>query len=202
MDLFKGLENIVKFNEPMAKHTWFRLGGPARYFVEPTDKQELLEVVKRCRENAIEMYTLGRGSNLLVADEGIDGVVVHLTDNHFGKIDVDGQKVTAQAGASLSRLLQVCAREGLSGMECLVGIPGTVGGAIKINAGGRFGDIGNIARAVKLIDSSGYELERQRDDIYFGYRMTNIMAKYIVEAEFAMIKSEPEQVAKTIKQIF
>lgn len=202
MDLFKGLENIVKFNEPMAKHTWFRLGGPARYFVEPTDKQELLEVVKRCRENAIEMYTLGRGSNLLVADEGIDGVVVHLTDNHFGKIDVDGQKVTAQAGASLSRLLQVCAREGLSGMECLVGIPGTVGGAIKINAGGRFGDIGNIARAVKLIDSSGYELERQRDDIYFGYRMTNIMAKYIVEAEFAMIKSEPEQVAKTIKQIW
>ena len=156
MSLFTGLEEIVKRDEPLADYTWFGLGGPARFFVTPRNEEELQEVVKRCHDNTTRLYILGRGSNLLVADKGIDAVVARLTDTHFGQITVEGNTVRAGAGASLNRLLQVCARHGLTGIEALVGIPGSVGGAVKINAGGRFGDIGSLTQSVRLMDSSGY----------------------------------------------
>jgi len=202
MNLFAGLEEIVKENEPLAGYTWFRLGGSARYFVEPRSEDELLEVVKRCHENSVDMYVLGRGSNLLIADEGLGGVVIRLLHEHFSWIEFDGATVKAGAGAELGQLLRESARQGLSGMECLAGIPGTVGGAVKINAGGRFGDIGNVAQSVKLMDSSGYRFERIRDDIYFGYRMTNIMAKFILAAEFSLVEDDPERIGRMIKEVW
>ena len=202
MSLFTGLEEIVKRDEPLADYTWFGLGGPARFFVTPRNEVELQEVVKRCHDNATRLYILGRGSNLLVADEGIDAVVARLTDTHFGQITVEGNIVRAGAGASLNRLLQVCARHGLTGIEALVGIPGSVGGAVKINAGGRFGDIGSLTQSVRLMDSSGYEFVRPREDIFFGYRETNIMAKMILSAEFSLEPDNPDQIARTIKEVW
>lgn len=187
----------------MAEHTWFRLGGPAKYFVEPTSEDELLEVVRRCHENNVPIYILGRGSNLLVADKGVDGVVLRLSNPCFNLIEFHGENtVRAGAGTDLSVLLGECARKGLSGLECVAGIPGTVGGAVKINAGGRFGDIGNVAQSVKLMDSSGYRFERTRPDIFFGYRMTNIMAKFILGAEFNMTPDDPEQIGRMIKEVW
>lgn len=186
----------------MSQHTWFRLGGPARYFVEPRSEAELIDIVRRCHENAVELYVLGRGSNLLVPDEGVDGVVVHISDKHFGKIEIDGTIVRAGAGAGINRMLQMCARSGLSGMECLAGIPGSVGGAVRINAGGRFGDIGSVARSVRLLDSSGYGFTRAHDDIYFGYRMSNIMAKFVLEAEFSLMDDDPDRIARLIKEVW
>lgn len=202
MNLFAGLEAIVKENEPMAPRTWFRLGGPARYFVEPRGEQELLEVVRRCHENSVEMYVLGRGSNLLVADAGVSGVVIHLTNENFGKIEIEDTRVRVGAGADLRHLLMQCARSGLSGLECMVGIPGSVGGAVKINAGGSFGDIGNVAQSVRLLDSSGFGFVREREDIYFGYRMTNIMAKFILEVELMLVPDDPERIGRQIKEIW
>lgn len=108
----------------------------------------------------------------------------------------------AGAGASLSKLVQKCARQGLSGMECMAGIPGSVGGAVKINAGGQFGDIGNVAQSVRVMDSSGYEFTRERRDIYFGYRMTNIIAKFILEAEFSLVPEDPERIGRLIKEVW
>ncbi len=186
----------------MTEYTWFKLGGAARYFVEPRSEQELLDVVHRCHENAIDMYVLGRGSNLLVKDEGIDGVVLQLTHENFSKISFKDGLVRAGAGADLNRLVRGCAREGLSGMECLAGIPGTVGGALKINAGGRFGDIGNVTQSVQLMDSSGYQFERKRADIFFGYRMTNIMAKFILEGQFALVQDDPERIGRMLKEVW
>jgi UDP-N-acetylmuramate dehydrogenase len=186
----------------MAEHTWFKLGGPARYFVEPRDEQELLEVVRRCHENSVEMYVLGRGSNLLVADEGVNGVVIHLTKENFGKIGFEDTIVRAGAGADLRHVLMECAQKGLSGLECIVGIPGSIGGAVKINAGGSFGDIGNVAHSVRLMDSSGFGFVREREDIYFGYRMTNIMAKFILEVEFSLVPDDPERIGRQIKEIW
>lgn len=203
MDLFAGLEHIVKHNELMAEHTWFRLGGPAKYFVEPTSEAELLDVVRRCHENNVPVFVLGRGSNLLVADKGIDGAVLRLSHDCFSQIEFVGENtVRAGAGTDLGLLLRQCALKGLSGLECVAGIPGTVGGAVKINAGGRFGDIGNVAHSVRLMDSSGYRFERERPDIFFGYRMTNIMAKFILEAEFTMIPDDPEQIGRMIKEVW
>jgi len=201
MNLFTDLEEIVKHNEPMAKHTWFRLGGPARYFFEPRSEEELLKIVRRCHENEVEMYVLGRGSNLLVADEGIDGAVIRLHMPAFSRITIENDVVRAGAGVELSELVRRCAREGLSGFECMAGIPGSVGGAVMINAGGRFGDIGNVANSIRLMDSSGFCFERDRNDIYFGYRMTNIMAKFILEAEFGLVPENPERIAKMLKEI-
>jgi len=186
----------------MTEYTWFKLGGAARYFVKPRSEQELLDVVHRCHENAIDMYVLGRGSNLLVKDEGIDGVVLQLTHENFSKISFKDGLVRAGAGADLNRLVRGCAREGLSGMECLAGIPGTVGGALKINAGGRFGDIGNVTQSVQLMDSSGYQFERKRADIFFGYRMTNIMAKFILEGQFALVQDDPERIGRMLKEVW
>ncbi len=202
MNLFADLEQIVKHNEPMANYTWFRLGGPARYMVFPEDQQQLTEVVRRCHENNVDMYVLGNGSNLLVADQGLNGVVIKLDNENFKKITVNDNIVTAGAGAGLSSLIRYCARAGLSGLECLTGIPGSVGGAVKMNAGGRFGDIGNVAHSVSLMDSSGYCFERSRGDIFFGYRMTNIMARFILTASFSLTPDDPDNIARMIKQVW
>jgi len=202
MSLWTGLEEIVKYDEPMSEHTWFRLGGPARYFIRPQNEKELKEVIGRCHDNSVQMYVLGRGSNVLIVDEGLDGAVVQLLDQHFGQVAIEGNIVHAGAGAGLSKLVQKCARDGLSGMECMAGIPGSVGGAVKINAGGQFGDIGNVAQSVRVMDSSGYEFVRQRQDIYFGYRMTNIIAKFILEAEFSLVPEDPDRIGRLIKEVW
>jgi len=186
----------------MAQHTWFKLGGPARYFVQPRDKDELLEVVRRCHDNSVAMFALGTGSNILVADEGIDAVVIQLSNDYFKQISVKDNEVRAGAGLPLSELVRVSAQQGLSGIECLVGIPGTVGGAVKINAGGRFGDIGNVAQSIKLMDSSGYDFVRKRREIFFGYRMTNIMAKFILEVEFSLVDDDPDRIGRLIKEVW
>lgn len=202
MSLFVDFEEIVKYDEPLAAYTWFRLGGPAKYFVTPRNKQELLKVLSRCKDNAVNVYVLGRGSNLLVADEGIDGAVIRLTDTHFGQINIDGTTVRAGAGTSLNRLIAASARQGLSGLEFLVGIPGSVGGAVKINAGGRFGDIGSVAKSVDLLDRHGYEFSRPQEDIYFGYRSTNITAKFVMAVEFELTTDDPERIGRSIKEVW
>jgi UDP-N-acetylmuramate dehydrogenase len=108
----------------------------------------------------------------------------------------------AQAGAELGDLVQQCARDGLSGVECLVGIPGSIGGAIRMNAGGRFGDIGSVVRKVTVMETNGEISERRQDDLYFGYRTTNIMAKFVLDVELQMAPADPEQIGKMIKEVW
>ncbi len=202
MNLFTGLDEIVTENEPLARHTWFKLGGPAKYYVEPRNQEDLLEVVKRCHENDVEMYVLGNGSNLLVSDEGVDGVVVHLNSDKFKEITFEENVVKAAAGVDMGQLIAACAREGLSGLECMVGIPGSIGGIIQLNAGGSFGDIGSVTRCVHLMDRSGYTFTRQREEIFFGYRTTNIMARFILGAEFTLTPDDPEKIGRAIKEVW
>lgn len=202
MNLFADLEQIVKYDEPMADHTWYKLGGPAKYFIQPQSAEQLLEVTKRCHENNIDIYVLGGGSNLLVSDKGVDGAVICLDSEAFKKIEIKGDHVRAGAGVSLSSLLRETARQGLGGMECMAGIPGTVGGALKINAGGRFGDIGALAWSVDLMDSSGYEFTWESNELYFGYRMSNITARYIMGAEFKLTPDDPERIGQMIKEVW
>jgi UDP-N-acetylmuramate dehydrogenase len=202
MNLFADLSDIVKENEPMAQHTWYKLGGPARYFITPQTQSELLEVVKRCHENNLEIFVLGRGSNLLVADEGVDGAVIHLAQGEFTETSISGNIVKAAAGVDMGHLIGVCAREGLSGLECMVGIPGSVGGTIQLNAGGSFGDIGSVAKAVHLMDRTGFGFTRQKEEIFFGYRTTNIMAKFILGAEFELTPDDPEKIGRAIKEVW
>ena len=202
MKLFAGLDQIVKRDEPLANHCWMGLGGPAKYFIAPRNREELADVVKRCRENELAMRVLGQGANLLVLSKRIDAAVIRLAPEGFTDIKIDGSRVCAGAGADLPRLVRQCIRAGLSGLESLVGIPGTVGGGIRMNAGGRFGDIGAAISSVDVMDSAGRIHTRDKESLVFGYRRTNIAAKFILGACFNLEPDEPQRVLRQAKQMW
>jgi UDP-N-acetylmuramate dehydrogenase len=200
MNIFSGLEKIVETKHPLAKETWYGLGGPADYFIKPQDTEQLALVVKRCNENRIPIYVLGYGSNLLVCDEGVRGAVIQFKSDYFSQIKFVKEQVIAGAGVELSRLLLTCAKKGLSGLEPLTGIPGSVGGAVRMNSGGNFGDIGTVVESVTLMDNDGKVSEKKKPELQFDYRQTNITAKFILEAKINMTAGDPEQITKTIKE--
>jgi len=202
MKLFEGLEEIVKTDVPLSEHTWFQIGGPAKYFIEPRSVEELASVVERCRDNEIPMYVLGAGANLLVNDSGVKGAVVRLRAGKFGELERTERGVIASPGVDMGKLVLRCVREGLSGLEPLTGIPGTVGGCVRINAGGSFGDIGNVIESVQVMSGRGDVFTRHRDDLTFAYRSTNITAKFILAAEFRLNEDDPQRILKQVKQIW
>ena len=202
MDIFKDLEKIVETNYPLAKHTWYGLGGPADYFIRPESIDQLKDVALRCNENQIPIYVLGFGSNLLISDEGLRAAVIKLDSDQFNKVEFDGEQVTAWAGAELSRLVLTCVEQGLSGIEALTGIPGSVGGAVRMNAGGNFGDIGAAVETVTLMDNQGTIFEKSKPELMFDYRRTNITAKFILNAKLKLTEGDPEQIMRTVKEIW
>ncbi|HUV41551.1 MAG TPA: UDP-N-acetylmuramate dehydrogenase [Sedimentisphaerales bacterium] len=202
MDIFSGFEKIVRSNYPLAKHTWYGLGGPADYFITPENSEQLKQVVRRCNENKIAIRVMGFGSNLLVNDGGLRGAVIKFDSEEFTHTHFSGEQVTAGAGADMSKLLFACVKKGLSGLEGLTGIPGSVGGMIRMNAGGNFGDVGTAAVTVTLMDSSGKIFEKSKPELMFDYRRTNITAKFILGATLQLASAEPEQVLRTVKEIW
>jgi UDP-N-acetylmuramate dehydrogenase len=194
------LEEIVEQDHPLAPHTWYRLGGPADYFLRPRTVEDLQQVVQRCRENHIPLHVMGFGSNLLVSDEGVRGAVVKLEGEHFGQTEFDGEQIVAWAGAELSKLVLDCVEKGLSGIEALTGIPGSVGGTIKMNAGGQFGDVGSAVESVLLMDSQGTLFEKSKPELIFDYRSVNIRALFILNARLQLVGADPERIMRTVKE--
>ena len=129
-----GKENVLA-DEQMSGHTTFRIGGPADYFVTPSGTDEIAEIVRLCRDEDVPYYVIGNGSNLLVGDKGYRGVIIQIYKN-MNRIDVQGREIHVQAGALLSRTAAAACEAGLTGMEFASGIPGTLGGAVRMNAGG------------------------------------------------------------------
>lgn len=169
----------IFMEEPMKKHTTFRVGGPADVLVQP-DETALAAILALCRQYHVPYSFIGNGSNLLVGDKGIRGVVIEMTDP-MGNIEVDGTKITAQAGAMLSKIANTAASNGLGGMEFAAGIPGSVGGAVVMNAGAYGGEMKDIIEKVYVLDENGVQLELDRDALDFGYRHSCIPEKkYIV----------------------
>lgn len=202
MSIFSGLETIVKEDCPLNKCTWYGLGGNAEYFITPGTTEELKEVMQRCHENGVAVHMLGFGSNLLISDEGVKGAVIKLEGDEFTRIEFDGEWVTAAAGANLSALVLDCVRKGLGGLESLTGIPGSLGGAVRMNAGGTFGDIGTSVDSVTLMDKEGNVFEKSKPELRFDYRWVNITATVILGVKIKLVESEPEQLLKTIKEIW
>jgi UDP-N-acetylmuramate dehydrogenase len=202
MPIFSGLEEIVETDYPLAKKTWYGLGGPADYFIRPKTTKQLQTVVERCRENGIRIRVLGFGSNLLVSDEGVRAAVIKLDAEQFAQMHFEGQEVNAWAGAELSKLVLTCVEKGLSGIEALTGIPGSVGGAIKMNAGGNFGDFGAVVESITLMDSTGNIFEKSKPELVFDYRQSNITAKFILSAKVKLNSAAPEQIMQTVKEIW
>jgi UDP-N-acetylmuramate dehydrogenase len=196
---FAGLEAIVAENHPLAKHTWYKIGGPARYFVRPRTPEELAEAVVRCVENNIPYHVLGLGANLLIGDEGVAGAVFRFDEEHWRRVKFEGTSLEVGAGVDMQKLILRSVRQGLAGIECLAGIPGTIGGGIRMNAGGKYGDLGAFVQTVTVMDSGGTIFQRTRDDLVFEYRHTNISAPFILGATLELGEDDPERIMKRTK---
>jgi UDP-N-acetylmuramate dehydrogenase len=159
---------ITQARQPLAPMTHLRIGGPAEYLVVPRTREELARVVAACAAEKIPLRVLGVGTNILVRDEGVSGVVVRLTAPDFTNVTVAGKNVKAGGGATLFSLISAASLAGLAGFEALVGITATVGGALKFNAGDRSGEIADHLTRVEVIDAGGRIVVRERDDIHFG----------------------------------
>lgn len=189
-------------NVPLGPLTWYGLGGPASLMVHPSDGDQLSTLMAKCGESEVPVRVLGGGANLLVSDQGVNGVVVRLDDPLFKQISFLGESITVGAGFDLPRLVIQLAKKGLGGLEVLAGIPATVGGAIRMNAGGVYGDIGQSVRRITICDRSGRIKVLDRSDLVFGYRTSNISDCYILEVQFELIRDDPDRLIGQVKEIF
>jgi len=193
-DLKRQVKGKILLREPLKRHTTFKIGGPADMWVEPRDTKELKKVLRFAKEHGIPLAVIGGGSNLLVKDTGIEGIALHLGAPFFKKASVRGNVVTVSAGHSISSLVRLCCNEALSGMESLVGIPGTVGGALYMNAGGSsnpiFKNIGEFVFSVKVMDYDGNIKTLKKDRIEFGYRKSSLSSCIILQVVFKLEKAD------------
>jgi UDP-N-acetylmuramate dehydrogenase len=193
-------EEIIKRGEPLAPYTYLKIGGPADVLAHPRSIGELSALVRRCHEEKIAVRVLGGGCNVLVRDEGVRGVVIRLSERAFQEVQTQGRRMRAGGGASLSALISEAARHGLAGLESLVGIPGTVGGAVRSNAGERSNEIGQFVRLVEVLDESGRKQERERDELRFGYRWSNLDEPVLVAVEFELEADSPDAIVKRLRK--
>ncbi len=188
-------------NEPMRLHTTFKLGGPADFFCIPYIEEEILSVVDLCIKYNIPLTVIGNGSNLIVRDVGVTGLVMKIADN-FDDCFVSGNKIRAQAGILIDDLIQISIDNDLEGLECMAGVPAALGGAIFMNAG-YLGSIGKLINWVRAVDyKTGQQFVLENKDLDFGYR-TSIFHKQpmiILEAEILLELGNGKKVAKTIEQ--
>ncbi len=201
-DPFAGLHEIVEENVALAPYTWYRIGGPARYFVRPRSVQELQESARRCTENDIPIYVLGLGANLLVGDNGVDGAVFRFSEDFWRRVKYENNTAEVGAGVDMQKLVVRTCKQGLAGIECLAGIPGTVGGGVRMNAGGKFGDIGAVVTRVQVMDVEGTVFDRHKDDLVFEYRSTNIAARFILGATLELEADDPDNIMRRTKEIW
>jgi UDP-N-acetylmuramate dehydrogenase len=202
MPLLDAFKEISLLDEPLGPYTWMKIGGPAQFLVRPRNPDELLEVVRYCHEEQIPVRVLGGGSNVLVRDEGVSGAVIQLIGEAFGQVSIDGTTVQAGAGAMLSHLISESVKAELAGLETLSGIPGSVGGAIRGNAGGRSGDIGQFVESVTVMSAQGEVSTRRGNDLWFGYRESNIDELVILEGSFALQPSDPQEITRRMRKLW
>lgn len=166
-------------NEPLSKHTTFRIGGPAKYIFMPKNADEIKQIIDYCKLKNEKYIVLGNGSNVLVSDEGYDGIVIQIYNN-FNKIEVEDNNIYAQSGALLSKIAATARDNGLGGMEFAAGIPGTLGGAIVMNAGAYGGEMKDIVSFVDILESNGEIKRYSGEAMEFGYRHSIVDKEKIV----------------------
>ena len=187
---------------PIGRQTWFRIGGGARFLCRPQSIDELSAMVSRANEEGLPVKVLGSGANVLVSDDGFDGVVVRMEGDVFRRVESSGSTVTAGAAVDMMPLSRQFSQRGLSGMECMAGIPATVGGAVRMNAGGRFGEIGACVQAVCVLDEQGGPEWIGHDDVGFGYRRTRLGNRIILSARLALTEDDPVTTRRRYDEYF
>lgn len=188
-ELKQTVQGTLLENEPMSKHTSYGIGGPAWAYVTPKDKYDLANILHFASEFGIEVFFVGSGSNLLVADEGIDGIVITLGKS-FTHLEINGNQIYAETGVMLGRMVKECIKRNLSGLESMIGVPGTLGGALIMNAGAFGGEISNCLQKVEIMTLSGELKEYSVDEIDFSYRHSTFKDdEIIIGAYFEMQES-------------
>ena len=194
--------DITRRDVPLAPYTWLKIGGPAQLLIEPRSIEELQAVIRRCYEREVPLRMLGGGSNLLVPDAGVSGAVIRIAGGAFTGVSVEGEHIRAGGGALLSHVISASVAAGLAGLETLVGIPGTVGGALHGNAGTRHGDIGQFLSAVTVVTATGEKCVRMEDELTFAYRQSSINELVIVEALFTLTPEDPDEIARRLRKLW
>lgn len=184
---------VVRSGEPMARHTTLRVGGPAEAWVEPADEADLGATLRLAREHAVPVLLLGRGSNLLVRDGGVRGVVVHLGQEAFARVTVEGSLIRCGAGARLKAVAVEARRHALAGLEFLEGIPGSVGGALRMNAGAHGGAICDVLVEVRLMDLGGKARVVPAAELRAEYRSCPLLRDHV--AIQAVVRGTPDESA-------
>lgn len=195
--------SFVKAMEPMRNHTTFRVGGPAGWYAAPDGEEELAEVIRLCRSRNVPFRILGNGSNLLVSDRGVEGVVIAMEENwNYGKM-TDTAVMTAGSGMLLSKAASLALKENLTGLEAACGIPGTLGGAVVMNAGAYGFEMKDVLSRVRVMDPMGNVITLDAGDLELGYRTSCVEKKgYVVlEAELALKPGNREQIRARMDEL-
>jgi len=204
-DELKGLvKGKIKLKEGLARHTSFRIGGPSDVWAEPADASDLKNILLFARERRIPVFIIGNGSNVLADDNGFRGIVINLASPFFKKLECRGGGVSVGAGYSLAKLVRFACEKGLGGLESLIGIPGTVGGAIYMNAGGYanpiYRNMGGLVESLKVMDYGGNTKNLTKGEINFGYRFSNLGPYVILAATLKLEKSDRETLLSSCSQ--
>ncbi|WP_416198437.1 MAG: UDP-N-acetylmuramate dehydrogenase [Sporanaerobacter sp.] len=192
----------ILIDEPMKNHTSFKIGGPVDVMVIPRCIEELVETINICKKNDIDYYIIGNGTNLLVSDKGIRGVVIKISEG-LGNISVEGTTMKAQAGALVTVASKIALKNSLTGLEFASGIPGSIGGAVTMNAGAYGGEMKDIVTKVKCLDEDGNIVEYTGDEMNFRYRGSRIGDENLIvlEAEMELQKGNFEKIEKTMREL-
>lgn len=195
-------EGEIRLAEPLAKHTTLRIGGPAEFFVVAKSAEGLAKTLRAAKSEGKPFRTLGKGSNVLVSDQGLPGYVVVL-EGEFLQVSIDGDRLAAGGGASLGGVCAKAVRAGLSGIEAISGIPSSMGGAVRINAGAYGGEIFDVLESVTLLDRSGDLREVPGSDIEHGYRWTGLIESGAIVCR-AMLRLRPapkEEIERRTREV-
>ncbi len=199
MEFSKPLRHLIRKNEPLAAYTWLQIGGSARFFAEPNSIEELCQLLAEAQRLAIPVRLLGGGSNVLIRESGVDGLVISLATAELSKIEIRGNQLIARAGARLNHVISNAVGAGLAGLEHLAGIPGTIGGAVVANAGVTNDDIGSKVTQVSVVDRHGALLQRDRSKLQFGFRRSNLEDVVIVEIELSLEPMDASELTRRMQ---
>ena len=195
-------DSNVRCDEPMSSHCTFRAGGTAKYYVIPDEYTKVRDILRLCVEENIPYYVIGNGSNLLVQDDGFDGVIIEI-DSSLAEIEINGNEVVAKAGAKLSKIAVKALNESLTGFEFAHGIPGNLGGAVTMNAGAYGGEMKDVLKWVKVLDNNGEMKPLKAEELELGYR-TSIIVKekmIVLEACIELHKGNRDEIEKHMKEL-
>lgn len=194
-------KRCVRRAEPLAPYTNFRIGGPADLLARPRDAAQLADVVRAAADAELPLRVLGAGNNVLVSDAGVRGMIVQLTSNAFRRVSIDGNRVRAAAGANLPRLVHHCCRVGLGGLVGLAGVPATLGGALRMNAGTQHGEIGRFVTWLDVLEPDGSRRRLSRAAAAFRYRQSGLDRRIVLECELELPIGDADELLRTMRAI-